>query len=155
MKDPKRDILWRVYLVYFMVLIFAILIIYRAASLQITLKDEMEQKARAQEIKYFPIEALRGNILARDGSLLASSIPDFEIRMDMSAEVVLPEVFNTKIDSLSMMLADLFHDKDAIAYKSDLLAARADGNRYFLVHRHVRYDELKKLIFSSRRRHTR
>jgi cell division protein FtsI (penicillin-binding protein 3) len=145
MKDPKKDMLWRVYLVYFGVLIFAILIIYRAAYLQITLKEEMEQKALAQEIKYFPIEALRGNILARDGSLLASSIPDFEIRMDLSPEVVLPEVFNAKIDSLAMMLAGLFKDKDARTYKSDLLAARANGNRYFLVQRHVRYDELKKL----------
>jgi cell division protein FtsI (penicillin-binding protein 3) len=145
MKDPKKDILWRVYLVYFVVLIFAITIIYRAAYLQITLKEEMEQKARAQEIKYFPIEALRGNILARDGSLLASSIPDFEIRMDLSSDVVLPEVFNAKIDSLSMMLADLFQDKDARTYKSELLAGRTEGNRYFLVQRHVRYDELKKL----------
>lgn len=145
MKDPKKDMLWRVYLVYFLVLIFAITIIYRAAYLQITLKEEMEQKARAQEIKYFPIEALRGNILARDGSLLASSIPDFEIRMDLSSEVVLPEAFNAKIDSLSMMLADLFKDKDARAYKSELLAARSEGNRYFLIHRHVKYDELKKL----------
>ena len=46
MKDPKRDILWRVYLVYFGVLAFAILIIYRAAYLQFTLKDELMEKAK-------------------------------------------------------------------------------------------------------------
>jgi cell division protein FtsI (penicillin-binding protein 3) len=145
MKDPKRDILWRVYLVYFMVLIFAILIIYRAAYLQITLKDEMAAKAKAQEIKYFPIEALRGNIMARDGSLLASSIPDFEIRMDCSQDVILPELFNAKVDSLAMMLANLFQDKTAKEYKADLISARVEGDRYFLIHRHVKYDELKKL----------
>ncbi len=145
MKDIKRDILWRVYLVYFGVLVFALVIIYRAAYLQFSMKDELLEKAKKQEVKYFPIEALRGNILARDGSLLASSIPDFEIRMDLSPNVVQPEIFNAKIDSLSMLLAGLFKDKWSLDYKSDLLRARADGNRYFLVKNHVKYDELKKL----------
>jgi cell division protein FtsI (penicillin-binding protein 3) len=145
MKDPKKDILWRVYLVYFGVLIFAILIIYRAAFLQFTLKDELMEKAKKQEIKYFPIEALRGNIMARDGSLLASSIPDFEIRMDLSEQVVIPELFNSNIDSLAHCLAELFKDRNARTYKSDILNARANGNRYFLIKNHVKYDELKKL----------
>ncbi len=145
MKDQKRDILWRVYLVYFGVLIFALLIIYRAAYLQFAMKDELLEKAKKQEIKYFPIEALRGNILARDGSLLASSIPDFEIRMDLSPDVVLPELFNAKLDSLSISLAELFKDKNANAYKSELLGARSTGNRYFLIQNHVKYEELKKL----------
>lgn len=145
MKDTKKDILWRVYLVYFGVLLFAIMIIYRAVYLQFTQKDELLERAKKQEIKYFPIEALRGNILARDGSLLASSIPEFEIRMDLSPMVVLPELFNTKIDSLSWMLSDLFKDKSAKTYKSDLLNARTEGNRYFLIKKHIKYDELKKL----------
>ena len=145
MKDPKKDILWRVYLVYFSVLIFSILVIYRAAYLQFTLKDELMEKAKKQEIKYFPIEALRGNILANDGSLLASSIPDFEIRMDLSQSVVLPDLFNPNIDSLCLALSNLFNDKSSQEYKAEILRARADGNRYFLIQNHVKYDELKKL----------
>jgi len=145
MKDTKKDILWRVYLVYFGVLIFALMIVYRAAYLQFSLKDELLEKANKQEIKYFPIEALRGNILARDGSLLASSIPDFEIRMDLAPDVVSTELFTTKLDSLSNMLAGLFKDKDSYTYKSELLKARTDGNRYLLIQNHVKYDELKKL----------
>lgn len=145
MKDSKREILWRVYLVYFGVLIFAVMIVYRAAYLQFTQKVELLEKANKQEIKYFPIEALRGNIMARDGSLLASSIPEFEIRMDLSPDVILPELFNAGIDSLSMMLADLFKETNAKKYKSELLDARLTGNRYFLIKNHVKYDELKKL----------
>jgi len=145
MKDNNKKILWRVYLVYFGVLIFAIIILFRAAYLQFALKDELLEKAKKQEIKYFPIEALRGNILARDGSLLASSIPEFEIRMDLSPEVVSPELFDAKIDSLTMMISDLFDDTNAKNFKSDLLNARVNGNRYFLIKNHVKYDELKKL----------
>jgi cell division protein FtsI (penicillin-binding protein 3) len=145
MKDVKKDILWRVYLVYFVVMIFAIAVIGRAAYIQFALKKELLDKAEKQEIKYFPIEALRGNIMARDGSLLASSIPDFEIRMDLSPEVVSPELFNSKIDSLSMMLSRLFENKSERAFESELLAARQAGNKYFLIQNHVKYDELKKL----------
>jgi cell division protein FtsI (penicillin-binding protein 3) len=145
MKDIKRDILWRVYLVYFVVLAFAIAIIGRASYIQFALKDELLKKAKEQEIKYFPMEAMRGNILARDGSLLAASIPDFEIRMDLSSSVVSDQLFNSGVDELSRDLADLFDDKSPTQYKLDLLEARRDGNRYFLVKNHVKYDELKRL----------
>jgi len=145
MKDPKRDILWRVYLVYFGVLIFAMAIIGRAAYIQFALKYELMEKAQKQEIRYFPIEALRGNIMARDGSLLASSIPEFEIRMDLSPDVVSPELFNSKVDSLAFMLSQLFKDKNAGAIKSELLSERQAGNKYLLIRNHVKYDELKKL----------
>lgn len=145
MKDAKRDILWRVYLVYFGVLIFALAIIGKAAYIQFALRSELMEKAKKQEIKYFPIEALRGNIMARDGSLLASSIPEFEIRMDLSPEVVSPELFNSKIDSLALKLSQLFPDKNARTFKSELLSAREAGNKYFLIRNHVKYDELKKL----------
>ena len=146
MKDTKKEILWRVYLVYFGVLIFAVMIIYRAAYLQFTQKDELLEKAKKQEIKYFPIEALRGNIMARDGSLLASSIPEFEIRMDLSLDVISPELFNAKLDSLSMLLSDLFEDTNARNYKSDLLNARQNGNRYFLTRNHVKRAILIRLL---------
>jgi cell division protein FtsI (penicillin-binding protein 3) len=145
MKDPKKDILWRVYLVYFGVLIFALAIIGKAVYIQFALKNELMEKAKKQEIKYFPIEALRGNIMARDGSLLASSIPEFEIRMDLSTNVVSPELFNSKIDSLALLLSQLFEDKNARVIKSELLGARQAGNKYFLIRNHVKYDELKRL----------
>lgn len=145
MKDVKRDILWRVYLLYFAILIFALAIIGRAIYIQVALKDDLLQKARKQEIRYFSIEALRGNILARDGSLLASSIPVFEIRMDLSKEVVSEILYNSKIDSLSLMLAGLFKDKTAKAYRADLDKARKEGNRYLLIKNQVKYDELKAL----------
>ncbi len=145
MKDIKKDILWRVYLVYFAVFAFALAIIGRAIHIQFGLKDELLERAKKQEIKYFPIEAMRGNILARDGSLLAASIPDFEIRMDLAKSVVSDQLFNTGVDSLSYLLSSLFEDKSPTQYKLDLLEARQEGNRYFLVKNHVKYDELKRL----------
>jgi cell division protein FtsI (penicillin-binding protein 3) len=145
MKDIKKDILWRVYLVYFLVLAFAIAIIGRAIYIQSSLKADLMKKAAEQEVKYFPLEAIRGNILARDGSLLAASIPDFEIRMDLSPDVITDELFNSGVDSLSLMLSKLFNDKSPTEYKLLLLDSRREAKRYLLIQDHVQYDELKQL----------
>jgi cell division protein FtsI (penicillin-binding protein 3) len=145
MEDKKRDILWRVYLVYFGLVLFAVLIIWKVFRIQFAEKEALMQKAKEQEIEYFTLEATRGNILARDGSLLAISIPIFEIRMDVNSELISDKFFYDKVDSLSMCLANLFEDKSKAEYRRDLTEARQKGNRYFLVKNHVSYPDLKEL----------
>jgi cell division protein FtsI (penicillin-binding protein 3) len=55
------------------------------------------------------IEAARGNIFSVDGSLLATSVPEYELRMDMLAGGIADDkVFDEKIDSLSMVMSKFF-----------------------------------------------
>jgi len=145
MKDIKRDILWRVFLVYFGLVIFALAIIAKVAYIQFVQRDELLQKAQEQEIDYFILEASRGNILAQDGSLLATSVPTFEIRMDVKSELISDKLFSDHIDSLALCLSNLFQDKSKEEYKRGLVTARNNGNRYYLVKNHVSFKELKKL----------
>ncbi len=145
MKDAKKDILWRVYLVYFVLLLFAIAIVVKVAYIQFGQKEELMQIAREQEIDYFTLEATRGNILARDGSLLAISIPTFEIRMDVNSELISDKLFYDKVDSLSACLSGLFKDRSKSEYKRVLIDARKKGNRYFQIKNHVSFTELQDL----------
>ena len=145
MKDAKRDILWRVYLVYFGLVILALVIIGKAAYIQFTEKDELLEKAKEQEVDYFTLEATRGNILARDGSLLATSVPTFEIRMDVNSELISDKLFYDQVDSLAFRLSYLFQDRSRYEYKKLLVDARKKGNRYLLVKNYVSYNELKEL----------
>ncbi len=145
MEDNRKDILWRVYLVYIGVLIFCLLIIGKAAYIQFTQKDDLLAKANEQEIKYFNLEASRGNILDRDGNFLASTIPVFEIRMDVNSELISEKFFYDKVDSLSACLAELFKDRSKKFYKDKLIKARKDGNRYFLIRNRATYDDLQQL----------
>lgn len=145
MKDPKRDILWRVYLVYFGLVLLALAIITKLVLIQFTERDELLQKAKEQEIEYFTLEATRGNILARDGSLLATSVPTFEIRMDVNSDLISDKLFYDQVDSLAICLADLFQDKSKHHYKQSLIDARKKGNRYFLIKNHVTFQDLKLL----------
>ena len=144
-QDVKRDILWRVYLVYFVVFIFGLLIVGKAAHIQWKEKDELLEMARKYELSYFNIEANRGNILAEDGSLLATSIPVFEIRMDVDSENISDKFFYDNVDSLAYCLSRLFGDRSASSYRNKLVSARKSGNRYYLLKRKVTYEQLKQL----------
>ncbi|MBI9036862.1 MAG: transpeptidase family protein [Bacteroidales bacterium] len=144
MKDIKRDILWRIYLTYFSVMIFALIVIGKLVLIQIYEGDQLMLKAQKQEMRYFSIDAARGNIFADDGSLLATSIPIFEIRMDVASPLISKAVFNEKIDSLAFCLSRLFKDKSKSEYKRYLQKNRKK-NRYLLLKRAATYSELKKL----------
>jgi cell division protein FtsI (penicillin-binding protein 3) len=145
LKDVKKDILWRVYLLFIVVFIFALVLIGRMIYIQFKEGPALREMAKTQELKEFTLEASRGNILANDGSLLATSIPIFEIRMDVANSNVSDKLFNANIDSLACNLSVLFKDKSKTAYKRKLVAARKKGDRYFLIQRKVTYEQLKKL----------
>lgn len=144
-KDIQKEMKWRVYLVYFAVCLFGLVIIGKALTIQIVEGAELKRKVESLTLVDKSIEAVRGNIYAEDGSLLATSIPIYEVRMDLNTEALTDEVFNKGIDSLSYQLSSLFKDKSPASWKQELVRARARGARYHLIKRNVRYTELKKL----------
>lgn len=139
----KKDILWRVALIYIMMLMFGFAIIGRIFYLQWFENDKWKQKANVVDVH--SIEPNRGNIYATDGRLLASSVPYYEIRMDTRSQALTNEAFNRGIDSLAWHLSNLFRDRSKTAYKRDIINARNNGKRYYLIKRHVTYTELQKI----------
>lgn len=145
MLDSKKDILWRVYLVYFAVLLFAFGILAKLLVIQVKERSMWVEKAQTQEIKEFTLEASRGNILDAKGNLLATSIPIFEIRFDASSPLISDQLFYNKVDSLALGISKIFGKKSKARAKKDLVKARKAGNRYFLVERRATYKQLKQL----------
>ncbi|MCB0429247.1 MAG: transpeptidase family protein [Flavobacteriales bacterium] len=143
MAKAKNNTLWRIYLVYFCISLFAILIFAQVVRIQTTERSHWLQLAEEQTMRYVDIDAARGNIFAQDGSLLATSIPIYEMRMDPSRDVIPDSVFNTRIDSLGLCLSRLFKDKSPKQYVAHIRNGRKHGNRYLLIQRNVRYTELK------------
>jgi cell division protein FtsI (penicillin-binding protein 3) len=141
----KKVILSRVYLVYFLTLVFALLIVGKIVEIQYKEGPALLAKARKQEIKIFNIKADRGNILSARDNLLATSVPVFEIRMDVANDYISDELFRRKVDSLAADLALLFPEHSKAGYARMLKKARAKGNRYLLIHRKASYAQLKKL----------
>jgi cell division protein FtsI (penicillin-binding protein 3) len=142
----RTNILLRVYLAFGLILLFAAAVVFQLCRVQFAQGDKWKAMAKTMSTRYKTIEAARGNIFSVDGSLLATSVPEYELRMDMlAAGIADDKVFDEKIDSLSMKLSQVYGDKSAREYSRMFRDARKDSSRYQLVRRKVTYKELKEI----------
>ncbi|MBB2144128.1 PASTA domain-containing protein [Pedobacter sp. LMG 31464] len=140
----RANILLRVYLAFGLIVLFAFAVLLRLGDVQFIQGHKWKAMADSLSTKEFDIEAARGNIYSNDGSLLATSVPEYELRMDMLAGGIQDkEVFDSKVDSLAMKLSQFFEDKSAKDYSRFLRKARQDSARYVLIKRKVSYQDLK------------
>ena len=130
---------------YFIMCLFGIAIVYKTFKIQVIEGDKWRAQAASLTTDYKNIEAIRGNIYAADGSLLATSIPMYDIHFDANLEYLTDEIFYGSIDSLAFRLSNLFQDKSEKQYRHDLISARREGSRYFLIKRNVNYNQLNEI----------
>lgn len=143
--EIKKDILWRVYLVYFFICLMGLGILYKTFQIQTIEGDYWRAKAETYSTELKNIDAVRGNIYASDGSLLATSIPIYEIRFDANLEYLTDKIFYENVDSLAYCLSGLFPEKTERQFRRELITARKAGNRYHLIRRRANYNEVKKV----------
>ncbi|MCW3070235.1 MAG: cell division protein FtsI/penicillin-binding protein 2 [Bacteroidetes bacterium] len=143
--EERKDILWRVYLIYFIICLFGVAIISRVFFIQFSEGDKWRAQAEKFSTRVFEIEAVRGNIYDVNGSLLATSLPYFEAGMDVNTDAITKKIFDDNVDSLSLCLADLFKDKSSKQYRKELVKARKDHDRWVVLQRDVSYTDLQKM----------
>lgn len=141
--DIKSDILWRVGVIFLAFVVFGFAILFKIVYLDLVKSEELLKKAKSFSYKDIIITPNRGDIKSSDGSLLATTLPKYEIRMDLKTPTVTNAIFEEHVDSLAISLSRLFGDKSISDYKRNLLEARQKGNRYFLIKRDISYPQLK------------
>ncbi len=144
----KKDILTRVAVIYVIFVLLGLAIIVKIIYIQFVEGNKWRAMARSIAYKDIIIEPNRGDICATDGRVLATSVPYFEIRMDLKAAGLTDEIFNKNVDSLGICLSRMFGDKSRYAYASELKNARkyARNKRFYPVgSREVNYIELQKI----------
>ncbi|RYG51756.1 MAG: PASTA domain-containing protein [Chitinophagaceae bacterium] len=142
----RNNILLRVYLAFGLIVVLAIAVMARLADVQFVEGHKWRKMADSLSTKYMDIEAARGNIYSSDGSLLATSIPEYELRMDLMAGGIKDDdFFEEHVDSLAIRLSAHFKDRSAKEYSRFLRNARADKNGYLLLKRKVSYQDLKEI----------
>lgn len=140
----RANILLRVYLAFGLIVLFAVAVFLRLGQVQYAQGKKWKAMADSLSTRYVTVDATRGNIYSNDGSLLATSVPEYELRMDMFAGGIADAaVFNEKVDSLGIKLSQIFQDKTPKEYARYLRLARQDSARYLLIHRRVGYADLK------------
>jgi len=140
----RSNILLRVYLAFGLILILAGAVMVQVVRLQFVQGKKWKTMSAKLSTHYEAVEAARGNILAVDGSLLATSVPEYELHMDMMAGGISEDkVFYGKVDSLALKLSRLYPDMSESGFSRLLRDARKDSSRYALIRRKVTYQELK------------
>ncbi|MCB0772244.1 MAG: transpeptidase family protein [Flavobacteriales bacterium] len=141
-KNPRR---MRMAVVHAALILFGAAIAVRLFSIQLLEGDKWRAKAESVAVAMRDVRSERGHIFSDDDRLLATSVPVYEIRMDMRADGLTDELFNANIDSLSWCLAKLFGDRPMQEYRRSLVDAHARGERYHLLRRNCDHEQLQAL----------
>jgi cell division protein FtsI (penicillin-binding protein 3) len=142
MAVEDKNISYRIYLMAFIIFLMALAITIKLTNIQWVEGDYYRKLAKDRTVKTFVIPANKGNIYSSDGSLLATSIPNYTIRFDAVAPK--SEDFESKADSLAMSLSKLL-GKPTSHYQSLLRKARANKSRYTLIAEDLSYTEYSKI----------
>lgn len=146
--DVKRDILWRVYLSYILVVLACVAIFGKAIYIQQVQGTHWRSMSDSLHQKLDEIEAERGTIYSEDGQMLSTSIPQFDIYIDFRVEALREkngQRFRENLDSLSESLADLFKDMSAGEYKALLQEGYRNEEGYFPLKKKISFREYEAL----------
>ncbi len=146
MATQKKNILNRLYVFFGFLTLFFIAIILKLTNIQYVEGEKYRNLSEKRTIKNDTIHANRGNIYADDGSLLATSMSRYEIRMDASK----PEdnaVFEENIQGLSVALSKML-GKTPDYFVRLIRKARNRKpipNKYLLIARNIGYLDYQKM----------
>lgn len=135
----NKNIYVNIYLISAFVILFAGGIVYRLVQIQGIEGKELRAKAQDKtRVKIEDIPANRGNVYSSDGSLLATSVPVFEIRFDGLAPS--EKDFYENVKPLSDSLGVMFN-KPSSYYENMLRKARKNGSRYVFIAKDLSYTQ--------------
>ena len=140
----KRSIVIRVRVIFILVALAACAIPYKVAVVQLVEGEKWKTKAQQVNFQFRDVPATRGNIYAADGSLLATSLPFYQVAIDPT--VVDEEEYKSGINALAEQLANFYKDKSATAYKRMINDARSNKKQYLMINRkQINYQEMQAM----------
>ncbi|HAM10842.1 MAG: hypothetical protein A2X05_13655 [Bacteroidetes bacterium GWE2_41_25] len=141
----RDEIVWRSGIVYIAIVLMALALIVRIIILQYVQHGKWSGMSDKYVYRTTEVPANRGDILADDGRLLASSVPYYTIYMDTRSSGMSAETWSNGINGLSAGLSRLLGERSAAGWRAVITEARRRGDRYFLIKRKVDYETLVKL----------
>ncbi|MDF2380143.1 transpeptidase family protein [Nostoc ellipsosporum NOK] len=126
--------------------LLCVFILGKAFYLQGVQGSYWRQMSDSMHQKIVELDADRGTIYSEDGQMLSTSLPQFDIYMDMQADGLREKngrIFRENIDSFSRAMANYFGDKSAAQYKTELQTAYRQKKRYFQLRKKMSFEEYK------------
>ena len=139
----KGSILLRINILYCFLIVAGACFILKVALLQMLKGGTLQEEADRISISTRVVDSYRGDILADDGRVLATSVPSYDVFMDPCASH--DTTFRNNIAELARRLARFPGNRTAAGYQTDLETARKNRRRYVALARHVNFLELKEI----------
>ena len=134
--------MYRTYLVTFTLFVFSIVLIGKLIHLQFSQGEKYRELASKRNLKNDILQPSRGNIYADDGSIMATSVPRYEIRWD--AAVPSKTIYQSNKNELANGLSMIINvDKNDILRKLNKAVNRK--NRYLLIAKGLSYSQQKRV----------
>jgi cell division protein FtsI (penicillin-binding protein 3) len=138
----KKNILNKLNFVLLFVVVFLIAIVARLVNIQFTNGEKYRNLSEQLTLRNDTIYANRGSVFSADGSLLATSMSQYDIRMDLVT--VKSDVFEKNVKALSKELSKMV-GKSTSHWENKLRKARNNKSRYLLIVRKVGYNDYVKI----------
>lgn len=142
MAVTPNKIMSRIYLVVLGLFLFSFVLIGKLIYIQFEQGEYYKDLAQKRTVKNFVLAPSRGNIYADDESLLATTVPRYEIRWD--AKVPSKENFETHKLPLAKALSELLGGSSA-SWLRKLNSARNKGQRYVFIARNLTYSQFQEV----------
>lgn len=150
--DSKNDTLGRVYLMYVVMLLFGIAIVGRIIYIQVAEREELLEYAKKFGTRVIETEGIRGNIFSKNNTIIATTIPVYDIHFDPVA--VVDSVYKKNVKALADSLSVMFKDYSKSQYVSKFNKARENNKRYVKIAKRLKKDDYERLrsfpIFNCR-----
>ena len=122
--------------------LFLLAIIFRLTNIQFSEGEKYRSLSEHLTLRNDTIFANRGSVFSDDGSLLATSMSQYEIRMD--AFTIDGEVFEKNIRNLSSELSKMLGNSTS-HWETKIRKARNTKNRYLFITRKLGYTDYMKI----------
>lgn len=142
MATTKAGIQNKLYYIFAFMVLFFIAVLVRLVSIQFADGDKYRNLSKQLTLRTDTIQANRGNVFSSDGSLLATSMSQYEIRMD--AYTVKANLFEKNIKALSVSLSKML-GKSSVYWERKIRKARKNKNRYLFIAKKLGYSEYIKI----------
>ena len=137
-----KKIMTRFYIVICTMIIFSFLLMGKLIYIQVYEGERYKVIASNQTVKNVVLQPSRGNIYSEDGSLMATSVAQYEVRWD--SKVPSNSLYNNGKENLAKGLSSILQIPHTELIEK-LENARMNNNRYMLVAKNLSYSKLKKI----------
>lgn len=142
MAVTKKNILNRLNFILLFVVVLLIAIMVQLATIQFVDGEKYRSMSEHLTLKNDTIYANKGSVFSSDGSLLATSMSQYEIRMDLVT--INAEVFEKNVRGLSVELSKML-GKSTSYWETKIRKGRSNKKRYLFITKNLGYNDYMKI----------